>query len=164
MNYHAGYSFTSLLSEHRDLGRLFESHQRALLSRDLGAAFATITTFENALQQHISYEDDVLLPLYASKAGEVEGGTLAIFQAEHRKLSEMAAALSRHTDDLYTSTDMLGSILNLLDEETLFKGLFKHHAQREDNLLFPRLDACTTEAERNFTVGANDYFFANVRR
>jgi hemerythrin superfamily protein len=44
--------------------------------------------------------------------------------------------------------DMVGSILNLLDEEALFKGLFNHHALREQNLLFPRLDAVTSETER----------------
>jgi len=148
MNHRAGHSFASLLIEHMDLDHLFERHQRALLSKDLGAAFATINTFENALKRHIGYEDDVLLPLYESKGAEVEGGTLPIFHAEHRKLSEMAANLSLHTGALYDSTDMLGSILKLLDEETLFKGLLSHHTQREENLLFPRLDGCTTEAER----------------
>src|SRR5207247_653557 len=100
-------------------------------------------------------EDDVLLPLYASKGAEVEGGTLPIFHAEHRKLCDMAATLSRRNGALYVSADILGAILNLLDEETLFKGLFNHHAQREQNLLFPRLDACTTEAEREKALGAH---------
>ena len=144
----AGHTFSSLLSEHEELEHLFENHQRALLSKDIGAAFAIITTFENALKQHIRYEDEVLLPLYASRGAEREGATLPIFHAEHRKLREYAATLARHTSALYTSHDMLGSILKILDEEALFKGLFSHHALREQNLLFPGLDACTTEAER----------------
>ena len=148
MKRHSSHSFSSMLSEHADLEHLFENHQRALLSKDVGAALATIATFENALKRHISYEDEVLLPLYASKGAEVEGGTLPIFRAEHRKLCEMSATLARHTNALYMSPDMAGSILRLLDEEALFKGLFNHHALREQNLLFPGLDACTTEAER----------------
>lgn len=148
MDHHPGHTFSSLLSEHTDLEHLFENHQRALLSKDVGAALATITTFENALKRHISFEEEVVLPLYASKGAEVEGGTLTIFQAEHRKLRETTAILARHTGGLYMSPDMLGSILKLLDEEALFKGLFNHHALREQNLLFPGLDACTTEAER----------------
>jgi regulator of cell morphogenesis and NO signaling len=144
----AAHSLSSLVSEHDELEELFDKHQRALLMRDIGAAFATITTFENTLKRHIRYEDDVLLPLYAAKKAETEGATLPIFHAEHRKLRETAANLAHTTGALYDSSDLLGSILKLLDEEALFKGLFSHHTLREKNLLFPRLDAYTTELER----------------
>jgi hemerythrin-like domain-containing protein len=141
-------TFTSVLSEHIELEQLFEKHQRALLSRDIATSIATIQAFEQALQQHITFEDDVLLPLYASKGAEVEGGTLPIFHAEHRKLREMTADLVRRSSALEATTDLLGAILEILDEEALFKGLFSHHSLREENLLFPRLEACTTERER----------------
>jgi hemerythrin-like domain-containing protein len=144
----AKHTFVSILAEHTELERLFEKHQRALLSRDLDGAVATLKTFENELGRHIAIEDEVLLPLYAAKCGEVEGGTLAIFHAEHRKLQEMTTSLVRISEALESSSDVLGSILNLLDQEALFKGLFSHHAMREENLLFPRLEACTTAAER----------------
>jgi len=137
------YSYTTLgsvLAEHSELEAMFQKHQRSLLMRDLQAAVATLKTFQNALARHIAYEDEVLLPLYASKGLEVEGGTLPIFHAEHRKLSEMTAKLVRETDALEASNDLLGSILKLLDDETLFKGLFAHHALREENLLFPGLE------------------------
>jgi hemerythrin-like domain-containing protein len=141
-------SFSSVISEHINLEQLFEKHQRALLSRDVATAIATIRAFESALHQHITFEDDVLLPLYASKGAEVEGGTLPIFHAEHRKLREMTADLVRRSSALEATTDLLGAIIEILDEEALFKGLFSHHAVREENLLFPRLEACTTERER----------------
>jgi regulator of cell morphogenesis and NO signaling len=144
----AGHTFSSLQCEHGDLQRVFEKHQRASISKDVPVALATIVTFESNLKRHIAFEEDVLLPLYKSKGGEVEGGTSPIFQAEHRKLRETAARLAQHTDELYTTPDMLGTILNLLDEEALFKGLMAHHTLREQNLLFPRLDAITTERER----------------
>jgi regulator of cell morphogenesis and NO signaling len=142
------HSVSAVLSEHDELEEQFDRHQRALLTRDIAAADATIGTFENALQRHIEYEEQVLLPLYAEKKAEIEGATLPIFYAEHRKLREMCANLRRKTAGLYDSPDVLGSILKLFDEETLFKGLFSHHALREKNLLFPRLDAYTTESER----------------
>ena len=47
----AGYSFSSLLSEHDDLEAMFDKHQRALVARDVDAALAAITTFENALNR-----------------------------------------------------------------------------------------------------------------
>jgi hemerythrin-like domain-containing protein len=141
-------SFSSVLAEHAELEDLFAKHQRALLTKDVPAAVATLKTFENDLGHHIAFEDEVLLPLYASKAAEVEGATLPIFHAEHRKLRETAAKLVRETDALDGASDLLGAILQLLDDEALFKGLFAHHGLREENLLFPALDARTTEAER----------------
>jgi hemerythrin-like domain-containing protein len=141
-------TFASILAEHSELERLFDKHQRALLSKDLEGALATLKTFENELGRHIALEDQVLLPLYAAKGGEVEGGTLSIFHAEHRNLQEMTASLARDTAALESSSDLLGSILKLFDQEALFKGLFSHHAVREENFLFPKLEACTTAAER----------------
>ena len=126
-------TFSSVLAEHSALEELFGRHQRALLTRDLEGAVATLKTFENALGRHIFFEDEVLLPLYASKGAEVAGGTLSMV---------------RQTEALDVSQDVLGAVLRLMDDEALFKGLFAHHALREENLLFPRLDACTTEGEK----------------
>src|SRR5262249_30911917 len=129
-------------------------HQRTLLMRDIDAALATISAFESLLKEHIAYEDEVLLPLFAAKEAQTEGATLPLFHAEHRKLRDMAANLSAKTEALYDCSDLLESILTLLDEESLFKGLFAHHALREKNLFFPRLDACTTEWERQRALSA----------
>ena len=142
------HKFSILLSEHDELEELFDKHQRALIVKDLGTAVATISKFENELKRHIAYEDEVLLPLFAAKRAETEGATLPIFHAEHRKLRQTAANLAKSTAALSDSSDILGAILKLLDDESLFKGLFSHHALREENLFFPRLDACTTEFER----------------
>jgi hemerythrin-like domain-containing protein len=141
-------TFATILAEHSELEHLFDNHQRALLSKDLEGAVAAVQTFENKLSQHIAIEDEVLLPLYAAKGCEVEGGTVSIFHAEHQKLQEMAFNLVHSTAVLESSSDLLGSILKLLDQEAQFKGLFSHHALREENLLFPRLEASTTAAER----------------
>lgn len=148
------YSFSSLQSEHGELETLFDAHQRALLARDLEAAIATLATFRTVLAGHIQYEESILLPLYAKKGAETPGGTLRIFQAEHEKLLAVAETLRRRAEALDSSGDALGSILSLLDEEALFKGLFHHHSLREQNLLFPRLDACTTGTERKEALGA----------
>lgn len=146
-------SFSSLVGEHAELDRLFNSHQRALLARNVDTALAVLTTFGDELTSHMDYEEEKLLPLYADLGAETAGGTLQIFQAEHRKLREDIASLTRHTEALYSSGDILGSILSLLDEEAMFKGLFHHHALRERNLLFPRLDERTTEDQRKKVLG-----------
>ena len=147
------HSFSLLEDEHIELEHLFDSHQRALLDRNVDTALAVLNTFGDELDQHIDYEEKTLLPIYAEEGGETEGGTLKIFQVEHRKLREDAWRLTRKTEALYASPDMMGSILDLLDEEKMFKGLFHHHALREKNLLFPRLDERTTEEQRRRMLG-----------
>jgi iron-sulfur cluster repair protein YtfE (RIC family) len=147
------HSFSSLEGEHAELEHLFDSHQRALLDKNIGTAAAVLNTFGDELEQHIEFEEEALLPIYAEEGGETEGGTLKIFQAEHQKLRAEAARLAAKTHALYASKDVMGSILALLDEESMFKGLFRHHALREKNLLFPRLDERTTEEQRKVLFG-----------
>src|SRR5262245_61687248 len=118
-----GHKFSSLLSEHDQLEQMFDKHQRALLVRDVEGALATILDFESALNRHIAYEDEVLLPLYGAKRVETEGASLALFHAEHRKLRETAANLACKTAALHDSCDLPASILALFDDEALFKGL-----------------------------------------
>src|SRR5688572_20471372 len=125
------HSFSSLEREHTELEYLFGLHQRALLAKNIDTALAILNTFQNQLDEHVDYEERTLLPIYAEEGGEIEGGTLKIFQAEHEKLRKDVSHLSSKTDELYAASDMTGAILALLDEETLFKGLFHHHALRE---------------------------------
>jgi iron-sulfur cluster repair protein YtfE (RIC family) len=147
------HSFSSLVGEHAELERLFDSHQRALLKGNVGTALAVLGTFGDELDEHIQYEEDTLLPFYAEEGGETEGATLAIFQAEHQKLRREAAMLRGKTEALFGAEDKLGAILELLEDETMFKGLFHHHALREKNLLFPRLDERTSEEQRERMLG-----------
>jgi iron-sulfur cluster repair protein YtfE (RIC family) len=148
-------SFSSLSAEHEELERSFDSHQRALLSSDIGSAIAALTKFQSQLEQHIDFEERRLLPLYADKCAEIIGGTLEILQAEHRKLREDVHTLIQKAELLYTSHDLPGAILQLLTEETTFKGLFQHHAVREERQLFPRLDERTTPEERQMWLCGN---------
>jgi iron-sulfur cluster repair protein YtfE (RIC family) len=153
MNKTSRHSFSLLEREHAELEHLLDSHQRALLNKNIGTAVAALNTFGDELEQHIEYEEETLLPYYAEHGGETEGGTLTIFQAEHQKLREESVRLAAKTHALYSSKDVMGSILELLDEEAMFKGLFRHHALREKNLLFPRLDERTTEEQRKVLFG-----------
>jgi hemerythrin-like domain-containing protein len=141
-------SLAGLLEEHDALFGLFDSHQRALLARDIDNAVPIFSKFQEDLLRHIGFEEECVLPKYAQEGGETAGGTLAIFQAEHRKLREMMDKLATETLALYTAGDVDAQIIAIFDQETLFKGLLKHHALREQNILIPRLEARTTTKER----------------
>jgi iron-sulfur cluster repair protein YtfE (RIC family) len=141
-------SLVVLLEDHEELDGLFDSHQRVLLAKDIDNAVAILLKFQESLLRHIGFEETFLLPKYAQEGGETAGGTLAIFQAEHQKLKTVTDRLIRETTGLYGASDLDAQIIAIFDEETLFKGLFEHHALREKNILIPRLDARTTPAER----------------
>src|SRR5438128_758145 len=112
------HSFSCLIGEHAELERLFDSHQRALLEGNVGTALAVLKTFGDELHEHIDYEENILLPIFA-EGGETEGATLKIFQAEHRKLHEQTEKLVKKTQALYASSDLTGAIISVLDDETL---------------------------------------------
>jgi iron-sulfur cluster repair protein YtfE (RIC family) len=141
-------SLAVLLQDHEELQTLFDSHQRALLAKDIDNAVAILLKFQDALSRHIGFEETILLPKYAQEGGETAGGTLAIFQAEHQKLNTLTGKLTHETTALYGACDLDAQIIAIFDQEALFKGLFEHHALREKNILIPRLDALTTPAER----------------
>jgi iron-sulfur cluster repair protein YtfE (RIC family) len=147
-------SFSSLSEQHAELDRLFTNHQRALVEKDLDSAVALLTTFAGGLDRHIEFEEHRLLPVYADKGAETARGTLQIFQAEHRKLRDDVEKLMHLTEGLRRTGDITGSIVSLLGKEMAFKQLFHHHAAREQNVLFPRLDERTTEAERDTWLSA----------
>jgi hemerythrin-like domain-containing protein len=137
-----------LLREHEELIRLFDAHQRSLLAKDIDNAVAILSKFQDDLLRHIDFEETYLLPKYAQEGGETPGGTLAIFQAEHRKLRELVDKLAKETLALFTTLDLDAQIIAIFDEEALFKGLLSHHMHRERNILIPRLEARTTVSER----------------
>lgn len=141
-------SLDLLLGEHEEVRKLFDIHQRALLAGDVENAVSILSKFRDDLERHVGFEEAWLLPKYAQEGGETAGGTLTIFQAEHRKLKDMMEALFREALGLYTATDLDGAIISILDKEALFKSLLEHHMHREQNILLPRLEARTTPAER----------------
>jgi hemerythrin-like domain-containing protein len=141
-------SFGVLLRDHDELMRLFDAHQRSMLAKDIDNAVPILSKFRDDLLRHIQFEETYVLPKYAQEGGETPGGTLAIFQAEHRKLREMVDKLATETLALFTAADLDAQIIAIFDEETLFKGLLSHHTLREQNILIPRLDSRTTASER----------------
>jgi hemerythrin-like domain-containing protein len=142
-------AFGFLVDDHEELHRLFDNHQRALLAKDIDTAMTALLKFQHDLERHIDFEETLLLPKYAQEGGETTGGTMTIFLAEHRKLREMLDKLSHETLALYAASDVDAKIIEILDQEALFKGLLSHHALREHNILIPRLESRTTPAERD---------------
>lgn len=141
-------SFNDLLEIHTTLDELFLEHQRALLRLDLTAASAALEAYELELLLHIQDEEQLMLPLYRERVEAPVGGTAEIFFGEHDKIRQYVALFVEAIRKLERSDDLEKDVLWLLDSQTTFKRLHVHHDTREKKMLYPLLDAVTTEEER----------------
>ncbi len=141
-------SFLSLLKTHARLTELFLSHQEALLMLDIRVARERLIEFERELWEHMQFEEERLIPLY-ERAGRISGGQVEFFTGEHKK---MLLFLGRFKERLaHLEEDPSGlkrAVIELFDDQALFKHLVEHHDQREKNILYPMLDRVTNEEER----------------
>jgi hemerythrin-like domain-containing protein len=141
-------TFLSLLEIHERLDELFASHQEALLALDVELAQASLKQFELDLRAHMRIEEDLLLPIYA-RAGRIKGGPPEFYTGEHKKMLEFLARFNKQLEALGEApADLKRGIIDLFDQEAVFKQLMQHHDMREQNLLYPTLDKVTSEAER----------------
>ncbi len=144
----AAGSFLELLRVHKRLNEMFQKHQEALLEQDIAEARKRLLAYERALLTHMRLEEDVLLPIYV-RAGAIPGGPLELFLGEHRKMREFLQRFTATLTELEAHPpDLQRRIIQLFDEQTMFKHLVEHHDLREQNILYPTLDRLTTEAER----------------
>src|SRR5262245_23837885 len=144
----AGISFLSLLGTHEHLTELFLLHQDALLSLDVQLAIARLQLFERELRAHMKVEEDVLLPVYA-RAGRIQGGPIEFYTGEHKKMLEFLARFSSKLEEMKkTPANLRREIIELFDDQALFKHLMQHHDMREKNILYPVLDQVTGPEER----------------
>lgn len=142
-------SFLALLDLHRGLKELFLRHQEALLASDLEQARRLLLEFEATLYHHIQVEEEILLPVYAERAGRVPGGPPELFLGEHRNLKTFVAEFKERLGEMRPGAPGLRrQTITLFDREAVFKQVVEHHDLREQNLLYPHLDRVTTPEER----------------
>lgn len=146
-------SFLSLRDDHKALNELFLVHQEALLAMDIPQAAARLAAYESCLRHHMEEEEQQLLPLYL-KAGPRPGGPVEFFTGEHRKMLEFLTRFRDALDRLNSDTDVSGrKIIELFDQQAVYKHLVDHHDQREENILYPALDGATTAQQREELLG-----------
>ena len=79
MTHVAHENISDLNQIHREIDDIFFWHQSALLKNDFIAAKNLLTDYENIIMNHMREEEDVLLPLYRERAGQIRGGDWEIF-------------------------------------------------------------------------------------
>lgn len=143
-------SFIRLSKVHAWLDELFRAHQIALLSLELREAGRCLDLYDANLSLHLSDEEHLLIPIYSARTSDVPGGAVELFTGEHKKIRRFVAEFHGALQRLRSQrkVELKRAIIDLLDRETMYKGLLAHHHAREYNILFPWLDWLTSEAER----------------
>jgi hypothetical protein len=140
-------SFSDLLEIHRELDACFAEHQYALLHFEFVRAGDLLRTYEAKLLAHMSFEEDVLLPIYG-RAETDRGGEAKLFLDEHEKMKNFIQMFFEALGELSRTNTPEPMLLKLLDREFFYLKLCSHHDNREAKYLYPGLDAVTSETEK----------------
>lgn len=126
---------------HDRLDELFLGAIEALTELDLGRASVLWERFESLLAEHAASEEALVLPIYARSASFERGGALELFEAEHRKLEQLArgghgaiVALAAGPAD-----GLRRQVIFALDGLLRVRHLLEHHGLREQTHLYPRV-------------------------
>lgn len=142
----SGSSFQDLIAVHESFLRVLLGHQDDLVAGRLDEARDSLARFAAEIRAHIRLEEEILLPIYEERAGVIAGGSVELFQGEHRRILAFLVELDPAVRDLQAG-DTRG-LVALLEREYMLKQLLHHHDLRERNLFFPALDRVTDAEER----------------
>ncbi len=151
----AARSVLALMELHHGLEELFLEHQEALLALDVDEALRRLAAYERVLLRHMADEEERFIPVYAARAGRIEGGPVELFLGEHRKMREFLASFAEDLEQMRPrrGTELRRAVLALFDRQAMYKHLVEHHDRREQNVLYPQLDRVTGEEERAALLG-----------
>lgn len=141
-------SFSDLLKIHEKLDEDFRQHQYALLHFEFERAAKLLLAYRDRLLEHMSFEEEVLLPIYDQKATIAPAGETTLFLKEHEKMRDWIALFIDTIKKLQSEDPPEPVLLNLLDRENFYLKLCSHHDNREATFLYPGLDAVTSLEER----------------
>ncbi len=131
---------------HRGLDDLFLLHQEEILLGHFSRAAQLLNYFRELHRVHMDFENDRLIPKLEEfdSAGQWPA---SLYKDEHTKVEDL---LARTEDNLLIlgqsrseGSELRRETIELLDWEKTFKGLCKHHQEREETALLPDLDRQT---------------------
>ena len=141
-------TITDLNQVHRQLEELFYRHQVALLQNHPTEAVELLQKYEKCVFHHMKEEEDILLPIYRQKGGELRGGDPELFFAEHKKIQEWLNRIRVRLQRLSPVEPDFKAVIALFDDEAYFKKYMEHHSLREDRIFYPELDRLLGEKDR----------------
>lgn len=132
----AGYMQT----DHLRLDAIMARFKVSLKDGNLDEALTHFKEFDLGLRRHIKVEEELLFPAFEEKTGMKDAGPTMVMRMEHEEIRD---SLGRTLDATKASDADAASKAS----ETLVNYLTDHN-MKEENVLYPELDACVNDAER----------------
>jgi len=124
---------------HADLDSLFEEFVGQQTDNP-ALAIPTAEKFRLGLLRHIVWEEEILFPIFDEKSGMQGGGPTAVMCSEHRRIKELLEEIAAGL----TGNELAG----IAEPENELTGILQSHNRKEENILYPSIDALLTDDER----------------
>ena len=95
-------------------------------------------SFKHGLERHITWEEEILFPIFQRKTGIVDG-PVAVMEEEHRQILDMLERINAKLQNNDSSS-------NRLEHDLIV--ILGHHNVQEENVLYPVLDHLLTQDEK----------------
>lgn len=123
--------------DHDRLDSLFKEFQR-LKYVDFLEAKKNFIAFKFGLQRHIIWEEEVLFPLFEKKTGMSNAGPTFVMRLEHKDIGKILEEIHTKVKEADPRSE---------HQEELLISTLKLHNMKEENVLYPAIDQCTTKME-----------------
>ena len=121
------YRFFSI--DHDRLDVIYE-HFKSLHSQQDNNTLSVFELFQQQLEQHIVWEEEILFPLFEGRTGMNRAGPTFVMRNEHR-------IIKNHLAQIYTGLlngENIDSLCVTLEE------VLGDHNNKEENILYPTID------------------------
>jgi hypothetical protein len=129
--------------QHLDLRELFLQHQEFLLQGQSDEALICLKHYDTCHQVHAQLEERYLFPEF-TKIERRSRWDVSLYEKEHEKITSLFENISEDlnwlSEQQLTESQTRRNIIALLDKEKTFKGLTKHHEEREEDGMMKELD------------------------
>jgi iron-sulfur cluster repair protein YtfE (RIC family) len=131
-----------MIGDHRHCDAFFTAAEREVAVQAWDRAKGAFISFQQAMQQHFSAEEDVLFPAFEVKTGMTMGPT-QVMRDEHVQMNDLMTAayqslLAKDGDDYAGNTETLLIMMqqhNMKEEHVLYPMCDEHLAHQADVLL-----------------------------
>ncbi len=96
--------------------------------------------FKRELERHITWEEDILFPIFERKSGIKDDGPTSVMRIEHIQIKNH---LQKIKEKLHAKI-----IQNPCKEEVALFKMLESHNEKEENILYPGIDNLTNEQEK----------------
>ena len=124
--------------DHDELDNFLKEFQ-CLKRKDFDVAKPFFRSFKNGLLRHISWEEEILFPVFEFKTGMKDSGPTAVMRREHTLIKKALEALHEKVRQHNPDSEQ---------EEQVLVSLLREHNDKEEQILYPAIDVMTTAQEK----------------